>query len=95
MIAGVGHGRFPANCNTISISEHILNFYVKIWACSAEVPMNDLEGFGAHQNSVGVREAVSFALRVKQSVDGCFALPVPDLLEPFPREGFVRIRHGG
>ena len=47
MIAGVGHGSFPANRNTIPVGEHILDFDMKVRACSAEVTMDSLEGFGS------------------------------------------------
>ena len=37
---------------------------------------------------------MGFALWVKQPIDGRFAFPVPDLLEPLVDKGSVCFRHG-
>ena len=91
MIALVRHSAFPANCHVIILGDNVLNMDVNIGEGSAEVSVNSLESFGADDKPVRVGKAVAFELGMKQPVDGCLTLLVPDLLKPFFSQFLIRI----
>ncbi len=93
VISLVRHGDSPANCNTVTLGNNVLDIDVKIGKGSAEGAMDSFEWFGANKNRVRIRKAVGLALFIEHFVDRRFALLVPDLLKPAPQKKFVRLGH--
>ena len=93
VISLVRHGDSPANCNTVTLGNNVLDIDVKIGKGSAEGAMDSFEWFRANKNRVRIRKAVGLALFIEHFVDRRFALLVPDLLKPAPQKKFVRLGH--
>src|SRR5271155_5736605 len=91
VIAKMRHGDTPANGNTVTLGEHVLDVNVKVRESSAEGAMDGLESFGPEKNRVRIRKAVGLAVFMEHFVDCRFAFLIPDLLEPAPQKKFVRL----